>query len=45
MNEINQDKIDRLLKRLRNCDLCPRNCKVNRTENVRGICGKPLKSA
>ena len=40
MNEINQDKIDRLLKRLRNCDLCPRNCKVNRTEGVRGICGQ-----
>jgi len=40
MSEINQTGIENLLKRLYNCDLCPRNCKVNRQEGMRGICGQ-----
>jgi len=29
---------DRLLERLKSCDLCPRNCKVNRLEGELGFC-------
>lgn len=28
-----------LLKRLRNCDICPRNCEVNRLKGEKGYCG------
>ncbi len=28
------------LKKLENCDICPRNCKVNRYEGKRGYCGQ-----
>lgn len=30
--------IDPLLERMKCCDLCPRNCGVNRLENEKGIC-------
>ena len=28
-----------LVKRLRNCDICPRNCEVNRLKGEKGYCG------
>ncbi len=28
-----------MLERLRNCDLCPRRCRIDRTVNAEGICG------
>lgn len=31
-------RVERLETRLRSCDLCPRDCKVNRLENERGYC-------
>ncbi len=33
-----QSKIDRALKLLENCEVCPRKCHVNRLENKRAIC-------
>jgi len=33
-------KIDNLLERLRDCDLCPRNCHIDRTAGRTGICGQ-----
>jgi len=31
-------RAERLESRLRSCDICPRDCKVNRLENERGYC-------
>ena len=38
---------DILEKLLKNCTLCPRNCGINRTNNIKGFCGadKNLKVA
>lgn len=33
------EKSERLLERLKNCDLCPRRCLVDRTRSADGICG------
>ncbi len=33
-----EKKIDKALKILENCEVCPRNCHVNRLENRRAIC-------
>lgn len=33
-----ESKIDRALRFLENCEVCPRKCHVNRLENKRGIC-------
>jgi len=33
-----QALIDKLYQRLKSCDICPRNCKVNRLENQKGYC-------
>ncbi|MBI2654778.1 radical SAM protein [Candidatus Woesearchaeota archaeon] len=33
-----QDKIDKALKLLENCEVCPRKCHVNRLENKKGVC-------
>lgn len=33
-----ESKIDRALRCLENCEVCPRKCHVNRIENKRGIC-------
>ncbi len=30
---------EKLWKRMYNCDICPRNCNVNRLEGERGMCG------
>ena len=39
-----EKKIDALNRRLANCDICPRNCQVNRLEDEQGYCktGKDL---
>ena len=34
-----QERVEGLYKRLQSCDLCPRNCKVNRLKNQLGYCG------
>lgn len=34
-----EKKIDTLNARLTNCDICPRNCQVNRLEGKQGYCG------
>ncbi|MHC4212060.1 MAG: radical SAM protein [Planctomycetota bacterium] len=33
------DRSDQALKALRNCKLCPRNCRVNRKNGEKGYCG------
>jgi putative pyruvate formate lyase activating enzyme len=33
------DRVESLLERLTDCNLCPRNCHVNRTAGETGICG------
>ena len=33
-----QEKIDQAQERLRECNICPRNCKVNRLEGETGFC-------
>jgi putative pyruvate formate lyase activating enzyme len=35
-----QQKVENLLKRLEDCDLCPRNCHVDRISGCTGICGQ-----
>ena len=34
-----EKKADSLYQRLENCDLCPRNCQVNRLKGKKGYCG------
>lgn len=34
-------RADEALKRLENCDICPHNCRVDRTKGERGRCGAP----
>ena len=34
-----EKKVDILYSRLENCDLCPRNCRVNRLRGEKGWCG------
>lgn len=33
-----QERADRLYRELKNCEICPRNCKVNRLEDKIGFC-------
>jgi putative pyruvate formate lyase activating enzyme len=33
-----KDRVDELYTRLATCDICPRNCGVNRLDNIRGYC-------
>jgi putative pyruvate formate lyase activating enzyme len=33
-----KDRVDELYTRLATCDICPRNCGVNRLVNIRGYC-------
>lgn len=42
-----KDSIEILTKRMNHCDLCPRNCKINRLKGEKGICntGKYAKLA
>lgn len=39
MQQERQKSAQRLLERLRNCDLCPRRCRVDRYSGSEGICG------
>lgn len=34
-----EESAARLRKRLSHCDICPRNCKVNRLKDIKGYCG------
>ncbi|AEH51416.1 radical SAM protein [Pseudothermotoga thermarum] len=36
--QILKNRLEKLLEKLKNCDLCPRNCKVNRLEGEIGAC-------
>ncbi|OGX32209.1 MAG: radical SAM protein [Omnitrophica WOR_2 bacterium RIFCSPLOWO2_12_FULL_46_30] len=33
-----EERADRLYRKLKNCEICPRNCKVNRLEDKIGFC-------
>ena len=34
-----EERLDRIYRRLKKCDICPRNCKVNRLKGNLGFCG------